>query len=158
MLGAIDHALVPPLFEAALYHALVRDAPTRLESKGYHPLTENYSVLEPEVKALGELSVGKFNQALFELLDSHDRIYVFGEAASHCVLATLESLRRELQGRGPASVSKLYVLEDCTSPVPAVTDAGGVPLDGLDFPRIARSALEDLAAAGVNVVKSTDPW
>jgi len=158
MLGAIDHALVPPLFEAALFHALVRDSPTRFETKGYHPLTENYSVLEPDVKTIGELSVGRFNQSLFDLLKTHDRIYIFGEAASHCVLATLTSLRRNLEAISPSQTNKIYVLEDCTSPVPAVTDTDGVPLDGLDFPQIARDALCELAEAGVNVVKSTDPW
>lgn len=158
MLGAIDHAIVPPLFEAALLHALTRDAPTRFETKGSHPLTENYSVLEPEVKSLGELNVGSFNRSLFDLLDSHDRIYVFGEASSHCVLATLTSLQRAMSAQNPASLAKLYVLADCMSPVPAITGPDGDPIDGLDFPRIASSALAELAEAGVNVVTSTDLW
>ncbi|MFZ5471979.1 MAG: nicotinamidase, partial [Myxococcota bacterium] len=94
LLGGLSHALVPALMEAAIFHAAARGQPTHFEMKGTHPLTENYSVLSPEVTELGGQVVGGFNASFVERLMELDRVYVFGQAKSHCVLATL----RDLQG------------------------------------------------------------
>jgi hypothetical protein len=55
----------------------------------------------------------------------------------------------------PALAKKIYILEDCMSPVPPP------PLNplppSLDFPRIADEAIADFKRAGMNVVRSTDP-
>lgn len=154
MLGALDHALVPALFELAHFHSLLRHQPVHLELKGRHPQTENYSVLEPEVKTLGTSVVGVFNRPLFDRLMAHDRIYVFGEASSHCVRATLESLRVQIEQVAPGRMGDVYILEDCMSPVPAVLGDDGKPLPGLDFPTEAAHALGELRAAGMHIVRS----
>ncbi|MEL6182758.1 MAG: nicotinamidase, partial [Myxococcota bacterium] len=52
LLGSPDHALVPALFEVAHYHSIVRQTQTHFITKGEHPMTENYSVFEPEVKEI----------------------------------------------------------------------------------------------------------
>jgi nicotinamidase-related amidase len=49
MLGGIGHALVPAVEEACFFHTLARNSQTNFEIKGGNPLTENYSVLRPEV-------------------------------------------------------------------------------------------------------------
>ena len=49
MLGGVGHALVSAVEEAFFFHSIARTSPTRFEIKGRHPLTENYSVLRPEV-------------------------------------------------------------------------------------------------------------
>ena len=49
MLGGIGHALVSAVEEAIFFHSIARKSPTRFELKGANPLTENYSVLSPEV-------------------------------------------------------------------------------------------------------------
>jgi len=154
MLGALDHALVPGLFEAAHFHSLMRYTQVHLELKGRHPQTENYSVLEPEVKTIGTSLVGVFNRPLFDRLMAHDRIYVFGEASSHCVRATLGSLQAQVEAVAPERMGDIYILEDCMSPVPAVVDDEGEPLPGLDFPAEAQAALADFRAAGMKVVRS----
>jgi nicotinamidase-related amidase len=153
LLGGLSHALVPALMECAMFHALSRKAQTHFETKGTHAMTENYSVLSPEVKELGAQSVGAFNAPFFKLLADFDRVYVFGQAKSHCVLSTL----KDMQAHGDmALLDKVYVLEDCMSSVPAP------PLDplppSLDFPRIADDAMRDLASAGMHIVKSTDAF
>ncbi len=154
LLGGLSHALVPSLMECALYHSVLRDQPTRFEQKGTQPLTENYSVLAPEVTSINGSVVGAFNDALFDHLMSFDRIYVFGQAKSHCVPATLRDLHLRLQ-HDPSSLAKIYILEDCMSPVPAPPLSPLPP--GLDFPRLADEAIAAFRAAGMNVVKSTDP-
>ena len=155
LLGGASHALVPALMEAALFHAVARRAETVFEIKGRSAVTENYSVLSPEVRALGGETVGDLNTRLFDLLMSHDRVYVFGQAKSHCVRATLLDLLQECRRRDPALLSRIHVLEDAMSPVPPP------PLDplppALDFPRVADETLRTVAAGGMRVVRTTDP-
>lgn len=155
LLGGQSHALVPAMYEASLFHALVRDTPTHFELKGEHPLTENYSVMAPEVTQVKGQRVGEFNARLMEHLLSFDRVYVFGQASSHCVLSTLRDLQQSLERTDPSKLQRIHILEDAMSPVPAP------PLEplpaGLDFPRVAKEALEGFRAAGMRVVRTTDP-
>ena len=155
LLGGVSHALVPALMEAAMFHALTRSAQTHFETKGTHAMTENYSVLAPEVRELGGKSVGTFNAAFFKMLMEFDRVYVFGQAKSHCVLSTLKDMKEHIAGTDPKLMEKIFILEDATSPVPPP------PIDplppALDFPRIADKAFAELKAAGMNIVKTTDP-
>ena len=154
LLGGVSHALVPALMEAAMFHALVRQAQTHFETKGTHAMTENYSVLAPEVRELGGKSVGTFNAAFFKMLMEFDRVYVFGQAKSHCVLSTLKDMKEHIAGTDPKLMDKIFILEDATSPVPAP------PIDplppALDFPAVADRAFAELKAAGMNIVKTTD--
>jgi nicotinamidase-related amidase len=155
LLGGISHALVPALMEAAIFHSLVRSSDAHFETKGTAPMTENYSVLSPEVRELGGRSVGAFNAAFFETLMAFDRVYVFGQAKSHCVLSTLRDMQEHITKVDPKLMGKVFILEDATSPVPPP------PIDplppALDFPRIADQAFRELRAAGMNLVKTSDP-
>ena len=49
LLGTDGHALAGVVHEARLFHAFARGAQSYVEVKGGNPLTENYSVLRPEV-------------------------------------------------------------------------------------------------------------
>jgi nicotinamidase-related amidase len=154
LLGGISHALVPSLMEAAIFHAIARSHQTHFETKGTHALTENYSVLSPEVRELGGQSVGAFNAPFFKLLMDYDRIYVFGQAKSHCVLSTLNDMRDHIQSTDPSLMDKVWILEDAMSPVPPP------PIDPLppqlDFPKIADRAMEEFRKAGMHIVKTTE--
>ena len=155
LLGGVSHALVPAMMEAAIFCAILRNHQTHFETKGTHAMTENYSVLSPEVLELSGRPVGEFNAPFFKMLMEYDRIYVFGQAKSHCVLSTLVDLRARIQATDPSLVDKIYILEDAMSPVPPP------PLDPLppelDFPRVAERAFEEFRRAGMHVVKTTDP-
>ncbi len=150
LLGGLSHALVPALQEAAMYHTLLRASPSCYVLKGEHPWTESYSVFEPEVKQLGATTLGAFNAELFQALLAYDRVYLFGEASSHCVPETVASLVRQMQIVAPDAVRRLYLLVDCMSPVPKI---GAGP----DFPAYAEATLAEFAAQGVQLVRSTDP-
>jgi nicotinamidase-related amidase len=155
LLGGVSHALMPALMEAAIFHAIARDRQTHFETKGTHAMTENYSVLSPEVTELGGQAVGSFNAPFFKMLMEYDRVYVFGQAKSHCVLSTLNDIRGHIEASDPALANKIYILEDATSPVPPP------PLDplppDLDFPAIAERAFAELKQAGMHIVRTTDP-
>jgi nicotinamidase-related amidase len=146
LLGGVSHALVPAVMEAAIFHSVLRNHQTHFETKGTHSMTENYSVLSPEVLDLGGRPVGEFNAPFFKMLMEYDRVYVFGQAKSHCVLSTLQDLRSRIRATDPSLVDKVYVLEDAMSPVP-----------GFDFPKLAERAFEEFRRDGMHIVKTSDP-
>jgi nicotinamidase-related amidase len=154
LLGGVSHALVPALMECAIFHSLTRMHQMHFETKGTHAMTENYSVLSPEVRELGNQVVGSFNAPFFKLLMDYDRVYIFGQAKSHCVLSTLNDIRDHIQATDPSLADKVYILEDAMSPVPAP------PIDplppSLDFPRIADEAIDTFRRAGMHIVKTDD--
>jgi nicotinamidase-related amidase len=142
------------MMEAALFHAAARKHQTQFETKGTHAMTENYSVLSPEVTELNGQVVGSFNAPFFKLLMEYDRVYVFGQAKSHCVLSTLDDLQAHVLATEPRLAEKIWILEDAMSPVPAP------PLDPLpphlDFPALAEAAIARWRKAGMHVVKTSD--
>ena len=155
LLGGLSHTLVPAVMEASIFHSLVRQCQTTFEVKGMHALTENYSVLSPEVQELGGEQVGEFNTSLLKTLVAYDRVYVFGQASSHCVRSTLIDIRDHLQATQPELLDRIWILQDAMSPVTAP------PLDPLppelDFPRIADDTLQELAQSGMHVVTTSEP-
>lgn len=150
MLGGLSHALVPAMMELSIFHSIARDAQTVLVEKGEEPLTESYSVLQPEVRSLGDRALGGFDERLFELLMSHDEVYVFGQAKSHCVLSTLRDLMAKIDETDRSLAKKILIVEDAMSPVPAP------PIDplpaGLDFPELARRGVRELVEQGMRLV------
>ncbi|MDJ0658514.1 MAG: isochorismatase [Crocosphaera sp.] len=149
MLGGIGHSLVSSVEEALFFHTMVRSSQTQFELKGDNPLTENYSVLSPEVldNNQGEKIAQKNTQFLNQLL-SFEQIIIAGQAKSHCVAWTVEDLLTEIQQTDPNLAKKVYLLEDCTSPV--------VIPDVIDFTDKADSAFQRFSEAGMYRVNSTD--
>ncbi len=149
MLGGIGHALVAAVEEAIFFHCVARSSQTQFELKGSNPLTENYSVLRPEVldSADGAI-VAQKNTALIRKLLSYDAVIIAGQAKSHCVAWTIDDLLTEIQATDPTLAHKIYLLEDRTSPVvvPGV----------VDFTAAANAAFQRFAAAGMHLIQSTD--
>ena len=145
MLGGIGHALVSAVEEALFFHSIARRSQVRFEVKGQSPLTEHYSVLGPEVVhgARGE-TIGVRNAALVEHLLGFDAVLVAGQAKSHCVAWTVDDLLRD----APELASRLYLLEDCSSPV---------VVPGIDYTDEAGAAYERFAGMGAHVVRSNEP-
>lgn len=151
MLGGIGHALVSAVEEAVFFHSIARAAPTGFEVKGDNPLTEHYSVLSPEVLEGPEgAPIGARNVRFIEHVLAHDAVIVAGQAKSHCVAWSVLDLLSEVQARDPALARRVYLLEDCTSPVvvPGV----------VDFTEQADEAFGRFADAGMHVVRSGDPF
>lgn len=150
MLGGIGHALVPAVEEAIFFHSIARLSQPAIQIKGNNPLTENYSALGPEVLTGpdGE-RIAEKNTPFIENLLTFDAIVVAGEAKSHCVAWTVEDLLREIQARDPALTRKVYLLEDCTSPV--------VVPGAIDYTDEANAAFQRFAEAGMHIVRSTEP-
>jgi nicotinamidase-related amidase len=148
MLGGVGHALVAAVEEACFFHGMVRQTQPRLELKGANPLTENYSVLSPEVRGDEQgRPIDQKNTGLIQALLNFDRVIVAGQAKSHCLAWTVADLRAEMTEPGQAQ--RVYLLSDCTSPVviPGV----------VDFSESADAAFAGFAAAGMHLVESTMP-
>ena len=82
-------------------------------NKGENPWTEHYSAIQAEVPSSSEPET-LLNQALLDSLAQQDRIYIAGEAGSHCVKATTEHIIANI---GAEHIGKLVLLTDCISPV-----------------------------------------
>src|SRR5207244_2420801 len=121
MLGGIGHSLVSAVEESVFFHSICRSAPAGFEVKGGYPLTENYSALRPEVLEGPEAPLAQNNTRLIQRLLGFDRVIVAGQAKSHCVAWTVSDLLEEMGAADPALAGRVYLLEDCTSPV-VVTD------------------------------------
>jgi nicotinamidase-related amidase len=149
MLGGIGHALVSAVEEAVFFHGLARYSNPEFQVKGDNPLTEHYSLLGPEVTEGpdGDRLGGK-NAKLIEKLLTFDAVVVAGQAKSHCLAWTIDDLLGDEDVREQLE-ERTYLLEDCTSPVvvPGV----------VDYTDEADAAFERYAAAGMHIVRSTDP-
>lgn len=149
MLGSIGHALVPAVEEAIFFHTIARSSQADFEVKGSNPLTEHYSALGPEVLDGPEREIiasknGKFIQKLKEF----DRVIIAGQAKSHCVAWTIDDLLNEIRAHDEQLVEKVFLLEDCTSPV--------VVPEIVDYTEQAEAAFQRFAEAGMHVIRSTD--
>ncbi|RMH66080.1 MAG: hypothetical protein D6676_06305 [Cyanobacteria bacterium J003] len=95
--------------------------------------------------------LGAVNRALIEHLLAGDRLIIAGQAKSHCVAWTVADLLREIQQRDAQLAQRVYLLEDCMSPVvvPGV----------VDFSEAANAAFAEFAAAGINRISTSSvPW
>ncbi len=150
LLGGIGHALVSAVEEAFFFHGIARSSQPDFQVKGEHPLTEHYSMLDPEVTEGpdGE-PLAQRNTALVERLLEFDGVIVAGQAKSHCVAWTIDDLLERDDARVNRLAERVYLLEDCTSPV--------VVPGAVDYTDEADAAFERFARAGMHVVRSTTP-
>ena len=150
MLGGIGHALVAAVEEAVFFHSIARLSQPDFQVKGDNPFTENYSVLSPEVLEgpTGEEIAKKNVGFIRELLD-FDAVIIAGQAKSHCMAWTIEDLLNEIQIADRKLSGKVYLLEDCTSPV---------VIEGvIDYTEQGNEAFQKFSDAGMHVVRSSDP-
>jgi len=151
LLGSVGHALVPSVDEAVFFHSIARVSPPNFQIKGDNPLTEHYSVLGPEVReGPNGKPIASKNRDFVDQLLRFDAIIITGQAKSHCVAWTIGDLLEEVRLRNDFTLaSKIYLLEDCTSPV--------VIPDVIDYTDAADEAFGRFAEAGMKIVRSTDP-
>ena len=150
MRAGIGHALVSAVEEAMFFHSIARTSQPDVQRKGDNPLTEHYSVLGPEVDTdLEGEPLGRRNQELIERLLRFDAVLIAGQAKSHCVAWTIADLLDDETVRERGLAEKVYLLEDCTSPV--------VVPGTVDFTDQADAAFARFTETGAHVVRSTEP-
>ncbi|MES2935482.1 MAG: cysteine hydrolase [Pseudomonadota bacterium] len=107
--------------------------------KGTNPWTEHYSAVMAEVPD-AEDPATQLNRTFLSTLAQADRIYVTGEAGSHCVKATTEHIADNFD---QVNLAKLVLVSDCMS---AVTG----------FEKQTDDFLRDMAARGLTIAKAED--
>lgn len=130
-------------------HAAVRAAYNQWEdkalgivtkvTKGSNPWTEHYSAVMAEVPDPDDPQT-QLNRGFLDVLTAADRVYITGEAGSHCVKATTEHI---VEHFCPEDRSKLVLVTDCMS---AVTG----------FETHHHQFLADMQALGLQIAKAAD--
>lgn len=147
MLGGIGHALVSGVEEAVFFHSQARQTYPGYHLKGQQIQTEAYSAVGPEIERdpQGRVLAEK-SSFLLERVKHSRAVFIAGQAQSHCVAWTVNDLWEQIQEEDPGLANRVYLLEDCTSPV--------VIPDVVDYTEQANSAFDRYQQAGMQVVTS----
>lgn len=110
-------------------------------TKGSNWKTEHYSAVKAEVPDPNDAGT-TINWDLIGALKEADVIFVAGEALSHCVANTVRDVADNF---GDENVSKLVLLEDCSSAVPG-------------FEKAAEDFVAEMKARGMKTARSTEVY
>ncbi|HEX2347667.1 MAG TPA: hypothetical protein VHI51_04445 [Ktedonobacterales bacterium] len=145
MEGTLGHMLSAPLSEAIAWHSAARQTQPIYISKGRTARTEFYGMFGAEVPDPADAS-SSLNTPLLDAVLRHDRIYIAGEAKSHCVLETARQLVAYV-GDDPQTLGRIHLLRDCMS---------AVAHPSIDFDALAEAKFAQMAQRGVRLVTSAD--
>lgn len=140
--GSAGHALMPDFLTAINDWSVKRKKWINFITKGANPYTEHFGIFRANVPHPNDPSTN-INQKVFAKLNNSDRLFIAGQARTHCVANSLTQLLAE----APQLASKLYVLEDCMSNVAGLPAGFYNQVDGI---------YADAAKKGVQFIKSTD--
>lgn len=146
MEGTLGRMLAAPISEAIAWHSAARNTQPTYIVKGRTIRTEYYGIFGAEIPD-PEDPTSTLNTTLLDAVMKHDRVYIAGEAKSHCVLETERQLVTRF-AKQPALLDKLYFLSDCTSSVQHPT---------IDFDTLANSELAAMEQQGAHMVLSSMP-
>jgi len=116
MVGTMGHLLSTPISEAIAWHSAARKTQPSYIVKGRTRRSEYYGIFGPEVAEPEDAESG-LNIALLDAIMRNDKIYVAGEAKSHCVLESAKQLVDHF-GNKSDILQRLHFLKDCTSSIP----------------------------------------
>lgn len=149
-LGRPGHNMNGVVGEAQMFHSYARMVQNWTEVKGQHVLSENYSVLRPEVLLFHDgRPLAPKNERFYRKLVTADAVLIGGQAADKCVYSTIRDLLKDILAEDRSLANKVYIVRDLMSAVvvPGV-------LDGTDD---AERAFEQFQDEGMHVVYSTTP-
>jgi nicotinamidase/pyrazinamidase len=146
MEGTLGHMLVAPISETIAWHSAARDTQPTYIVKGLTPRTEFYGIFGAEIPD-PDVPESGLNVTLLDAVMKHDKVYIAGEAKSHCVLETERQLVSRF-GNQAELMKRLYFLRDCTS---------SVKHPAIDFDALAEEELGNMERLGVQMAVSTDP-
>ncbi len=143
MEGTHGHMLTPALSEAIAWHSAARQVQPVYLSKGRTMHTEFYGIFGAEVPDPDDLESG-LNTTLLDEVMPHDRVFIAGEAKSHCVLESLRQIVAHYRGR-PDMLGLVHILRDCM---------GSVADPVIDFDALTEEAFAEMRQEGVQFVTS----
>ena len=146
MEGTLGHMLVAPISEAIAWHSAARNTQPTYVVKGRTIRTEYYGIFGAEIPDPEDPESG-LNVTLLDAVMKHDKVYIAGEAKSHCVLETERQLVARF-GNQPELMKRLHFLRDCTS---------SVQHPAIDFDALAEAELANMEKQGIQLVMSCNP-
>lgn len=111
LIGSTGAAIVQPVMDQVVEWARLGNY-YDVVIKGTHPMTEHFGAFRANIPMPGAPET-EMNTTLIKKLDTFGRIFVAGEAKSHCVANTIRQLFDF-----PEIVRKLVILDNCMSNVP----------------------------------------
>lgn len=136
--GSFGHALEGQFTNMIYFHSVARKANVKRIVKGLVPFTEMYGIFRPEYS-----KEDYHNRELLKEVASYDKIFIAGEAKSHCVLESVIQLLQYFE-ENQMSGEKIHILEDCTSSIPGFED------------NTEKLFQELVGQYGIQIVQSTD--
>lgn len=130
--------LVDEYAKIRYFHSIVRSSKNPIITKGQNPCSEMYGIIKPEFSP----KKNSVNTFILDYFKKYDIIYIFGEAASHCVLESLLQIA-EYFFNDRDVLKKIHILIDCMSPIPT-------------FEEETKEKFEYLSSLGMHLVKSTE--
>jgi len=112
LIGSRGAALHDTLLDALKDWSRRRELDYVAIPKGLHPLSEHFGIFKAQVPD-PQVPETQLNTALIDDLERFDRVYLMGEAKSHCVANSL----KQILDFAPGLVSKIIVVTDCMSDV-----------------------------------------
>ncbi|MBB6561047.1 nicotinamidase-related amidase [Acidovorax soli] len=144
-IGSWGHGVHAEVLAACGAWQLQRQRAVRNVFKGTNPFTEHYSAIEAEVPDAQDPDTA-LNTRLLAALGTAERLFIAGEASSHCVRATTEHIVQHLPRLQPGwTPARITLLTDCMSPV------GGFEAQHTAF-------LDAMRTQGVQLARSTDDF
>ena len=130
LIGSPGHNVQPDV-QAGLTSWLSRKGSGRVywHLKGQNRKTEMYSALKAEVPVPDDPGTHLNTSLLSKILSTPGKIYVAGQARSHCVAFTVRDLVANLGGRAAGDV---VLVRDCMSDVPGFEESGEKFFDDME--------------------------
>lgn len=111
LLGSLGCALEYQLSKMINFYSVAKKSVIQYLVKGTDPLSEMYGIIKPEYDEKGFINI-----AFLNAIATYDKIVIAGEASSHCVLESVKQILEHYDGNFNV-LQKIYILEDCMSPV-----------------------------------------
>lgn len=120
LIGTEGHNVYPIVNIALQNWTIEKNKNVRYIQKGQNIFTEHFGALAPEVELHKEISKKNsiIKSEIITYIYNFDKIYVVGEAGSHCVNITVRQICENLGEMQGEICPKIHLLTDAMSPVP----------------------------------------
>ena len=115
--GTAGAALENQFANMIYFHSVAKKTVVQRLVKGQDPMSEMYGIIKPEYDTKGYINMDFLNK-----VETFDQVIIAGEAKSHCVLESIKQIMEHYETR-PEVTKKIWILEDCMSPIPGYEDA-----------------------------------
>ena len=123
--GTIGAALEESFSKMMNFFSIIRDSKVKTVIKGKNPLSEMYGIFKPEWDRESVV-----NLELLEKIKNYDKIFIAGEAKSHCVLESIMQILNYYKDNKDIT-SKIYIIEDCMSTIPGFEEITEIAFESM---------------------------